>query len=42
MTQKKINKENSSKMQQCINISLFHIYIKLNMFRGTHRPSSGA
>jgi hypothetical protein len=21
---------------------LFHIYIKLNMFRATHRPSSGA
>ena len=21
---------------------LFHVYIKLNMFRATHRPSSGA
>jgi len=21
---------------------LFHIYMKLNMFRATHRPSSGA
>jgi len=28
-------------MQQCIKI-LFHIYMKLNMFRATHRPSSGA
>jgi len=27
-------------MQQCIKI-LFHIYMKLNMFRATHRPSSG-
>jgi len=26
-------------MQQCIKI-LFHIYVKLNMFRATHRPSS--
>jgi len=25
----------------CQNL-LFHIYIKLNMFRATHRPSSGA
>jgi hypothetical protein len=31
----------SNKMQQCINI-LFHIYMKLNMFRATHCPSSGA
>jgi hypothetical protein len=30
-----------NKMQRCIKI-LFHIYIKLNMFRPTHRPSSGA
>jgi len=22
--------------------NLFHIYINLNMFRATHRPSSGA
>jgi len=28
-------------MQQCIKI-LFHIYVKLNMFRAIHRPSSGA
>jgi len=28
-------------MQQYIKI-LFHIYITLNMFRATHRPSSGA
>ena len=37
-----IHKEKSNKMQQCIKIVLFHIYMKLNMFRGTHRPSSGA
>jgi len=37
-----IHKEKSNKMQQCIKISLFHIYMKLNMFRATHRPSSGA
>ena len=29
----------SNKMPQCIKI-LFHIYMKLNMFRATHRPSS--
>jgi len=29
-------------MQQCIKILLFHICMKLNMFRATHRPSSGA
>jgi len=29
-------------MQQCIKILLFHIYMKLNMFQATHRPSSGA
>jgi len=28
-------------MPQCIKI-LFHIYMELNMFRATHRPSSGA
>jgi len=28
-------------MQQCVKIS-FHIYMKLNMFRAIHRPSSGA
>jgi len=28
-------------MQHCIKV-LFHIYMKLNMFRATHRPSSGA
>jgi hypothetical protein len=37
-----IPKEKSNKMQQCIKILLFHIYMKLNMFRATHRPSSGA
>ena len=31
----------SNKMQQCIKI-LFHIYMNLNMFRVTRRPSSGA
>jgi len=36
-----IHKEKSNKMQQCIKILLFHIYLKLNMFRVTHRPSSG-
>jgi len=29
-------------MQQYIKLLLFHIYMKLNMFRTTHRPSSGA
>jgi hypothetical protein len=38
----KIHKEKSNKMQQCIKILLFHIYMKLNMFRTTHCPSSGA
>jgi len=38
----KIHKEKSNKMQQCIQILLFHIHMKLNMFRATHRPSSGA
>jgi len=28
-------------MPQCIKI-LFHIYMNLNMFRATHRPSSGS
>jgi len=37
-----IHKEKSNKMQQCIKILLFHIYMKLNMFWVTHRPSSGA
>jgi len=37
-----IHKEKSNKIQQCIKILLFHIYMKLNMFRATHRPSSGA
>jgi len=32
----------SNKTQQCIKILLFHIYMKLNMFRATRRPSSGA
>jgi len=29
-------------MQQYINILLSHIYMKLNTFRATYRPSSGA
>jgi len=29
-------------MQQCIKILLFYIYMKLNMFRTTHRSLSGA
>ena len=37
-----IHTEKSNKMQQCIEILLFHIYMKLNMFRATHHPSSGA
>jgi len=37
-----MHKEKSNKMQQCIKILLFHIYMKFNMFRATHRPSSGA
>jgi hypothetical protein len=42
MHHSKIHKEKSNKMQQCIKILLFRIYMKLNMFRVTHRPSSGA
>ena len=37
-----IHKEKFDKMQQCIKISLFHIYMKLHMFQATHRTSSGA
>jgi hypothetical protein len=37
-----IHKEKSNKMQKGVKILLFHIYMKLNMFRATHRPSSGA
>jgi hypothetical protein len=37
-----IHKEKSNKMQQCIKSLLFHIYMKFDMFRATHRPSSGA
>jgi hypothetical protein len=36
-----IHKEKSNKMQQRIKILLFPIYMKLNMFRATHCPSSG-
>jgi len=38
----KIHKEKSNKIQQCIKILLFHIYMKLSMFWATHCPSSGA
>jgi hypothetical protein len=37
----KIHTEKSKKMQQFIKILLFHIYMKHNMFRATHCPSSG-
>jgi hypothetical protein len=37
-----LHKEKYNKMQQHIKILLFDIYMKLNMFRATHRPSSGA
>jgi hypothetical protein len=37
-----IHKEKINKTKQSIKILLFHIYMKLNMFRATHRPSSGA
>jgi hypothetical protein len=37
-----IHKEKSNKMQQCIKILLFNIYMKLNTFQATRRPSSGA
>jgi hypothetical protein len=37
-----IHKEKSNELQQCNKILLFHIYMKLNMFRATHRPSSEA
>jgi hypothetical protein len=37
-----IHKEKCNKMQHRIKIVLFHIYMKLNMFRATHSPSSGA
>jgi len=37
-----VHKEKSNKMQQRIEILLFHIYMKLNMFRATHHPSPGA
>jgi hypothetical protein len=39
---KNICKEKSNQMQQCIRIFLFHTYMKLNVFRATHRLSSGA
>jgi len=35
-------KKKSNKMKQCIKILFFYIYMKLNMFQATRRPSSGA
>jgi hypothetical protein len=35
-------KKKSNKMQKSIETLLLPIYMKLNMFRVTHRPSSGA
>jgi hypothetical protein len=40
-TTRTIHKEKFNKMQQCINILSFHIFMKLTMFRVTNRPSSG-
>jgi len=37
-----IHNEIANKMQPCIKKLLFHVYIKLNMFRATQRPSSWA
>jgi hypothetical protein len=37
-----IQKEKSNKTQKRIKILLFHIYMKLNMFRAAHCPLSGA
>jgi len=37
-----LHKEKSNKMQQRIKILLIRIYMKLNMFRATHCPASGA
>jgi hypothetical protein len=37
-----IHKEKSNNMQQCTKMLLCHIYMKLNMFWATHRPSSEA
>jgi len=33
-----VHKEKSNQMKQCIKILLFHIYMKLNMFRGDAPP----
>jgi hypothetical protein len=37
-----LHKENPTGCNNVSELLLFHIYIKLNMFRATHRPSSGA
>jgi len=42
MHHSKISKEKSNKMQQGINILLFYIYMKLNVFLARYRPSAGA
>ena len=35
-------KKNPTRCNSVSKFLLFHIYMKLNMFRATHRPSSGA
>jgi len=37
-----IHTEKSNKMQQYFKFLLFHIYMRFNVFRATHRPSSEA
>ena len=37
-----ILKENPTKCKKVSKFLFFHIYMTLNMFRATHRPSSGA
>jgi len=35
-------KKNPTRYNNVSKFLLYHIYMKLNMFRATHRPSSGA
>jgi hypothetical protein len=37
-----VYEEHATKCKNLSEFLLFHIYIKLNMFRSTHHPSSGA
>jgi len=37
-----IHKKNPTRCNNISEFLLFHIYMKLNVFRATHRPSSGA